>query len=535
MNDIKWIEELNAENKSLILLYGNIHDCFMYQNNLLQIEEIISGKFPNLKIFFDLNSLSNNDSPHGFEREDGINIVKQIYDYVREDNHNILISSPSLFFTDTTSALSNNFYSPSIHYLSKVINKIESSSKVIFLSPQLESYPVQLYINNPDVAVIKVDKPTLEQRREYIKMIFSISDNDTLSLYSKITNGRSLNEISEIFDKANCNNIDLKYPAKVLSFYDFGDIESPWTKLDKEDIKNIDVTLKSRVFGQDLAISHVKKVLVRAKLGLSDAHQIGERAKPIGNLFFVGPSGVGKTELAKAITHAIFGKEDAFKRFDMSEYKESGAINKLIGSAPGYVGFEQGGELTNWVRENPFSVILFDEIEKANPLIWDTFLQILEDGRLTDNKGKTVYFKESILIFTSNIGSSNPDLGYINAVEEYFIKTLGRVEILNRFGNNIIEFNAINSNEVFSQIIKSKLNITLENIFNNLKCKVIVDDVESVVNFIISKIDREKFGGRAVNNIFETFIINEFGIFYIENNPEVVRLFIADEKIEFSC
>ena len=161
----------------------------------------------------------------------------------------------------------------------------------------------------------------------------------------------------------------------------------------------LDSELQRRVIGQDAAVEAVSNAILRARAGLKDVN------KPIGSFIFLGPTGVGKTELAKTLARTMFDSEDAMIRIDMSEYMEKHAVSRLVGAPPGYVGYEQGGQLTEAVRRKPYSVILFDEIEKAHEDVFNMFLQILDDGRLTDNKGKTVDFKNTIIIMTSNIGS----------------------------------------------------------------------------------------------------------------------------------
>jgi ATP-dependent Clp protease ATP-binding subunit ClpB len=159
--------------------------------------------------------------------------------------------------------------------------------------------------------------------------------------------------------------------------------------------------LKQRVVGQDHAINSVADAIRRARAGLQDPH------RPIGSFLFLGPTGVGKTELAKALAEFLFDDEKALTRFDMSEYMEKHSVSKLIGTPPGYIGYEEGGQLTEAVRRRPYSVLLFDEVEKAHPDVFNILLQILDDGRVTDSKGKRVDFKNTIIILTSNLGAQD--------------------------------------------------------------------------------------------------------------------------------
>ena len=234
-----------------------------------------------------------------------------------------------------------------------------------------------------------------------------------------------------------------------------GALENPWKKAYlRERIHGAAEVISQRVKGQKPVITKTADILMRSVTGLTGAHTTATSSRPRGVLFFAGPTGVGKTELARALTGLIFGDERAYIRFDMSEFAAEHADARLLGAPPGYVGYDAGGELTNAVRARPFSVILFDEIEKAHPRILDKFLQILEDGRLTDGCGATVYFSEAILIFTSNLGISIRDEhgrhrlnvqagepyeqveGKVRtAIADYFKFTLGRPEILNRIGD----------------------------------------------------------------------------------------------------
>ncbi len=224
--------------------------------------------------------------------------------------------------------------------------------------------------------------------------------------------------------------------------------------------------MHKRVIGQNEAVTSVAKAIRRGRVGLKSPK------RPIGSFIFLGPTGVGKTELCKALAEAIFGDEDAMLRLDMSEYMEKHTVSRLVGSPPGYIGFDQGGQLTEKVRRKPYSVILFDEIEKAHPDVLNILLQILEDGRLTDSQGRTVDFKNTIIIMTSNVGArlitdSQKNLGFtydLNGDRDFDkvksavtdeLKKLFRPELLNRI-DDIIVFDRLTKTDI-EQIAKNML------------------------------------------------------------------------------
>ena len=219
-------------------------------------------------------------------------------------------------------------------------------------------------------------------------------------------------------------------------------------KQEETQLKNLSTDLKDNVIGQNKAVETVARAIRRNRVGFNKS------GRPIGSFLFVGPTGVGKTELAKQLAKQIFGTEDAMLRFDMSEYMEQYSVSKLIGSAPGYVGYEEAGQLTERVRHNPYSLILFDEIEKAHPDVLHLFLQILDDGRLTDSQGRTVSFKDTIIIMTSNAGQgikeANVGFAAENSHQEQFKNALGQYfkpEFLNRL-DDIVEFNSLDKKDL---------------------------------------------------------------------------------------
>ena len=244
----------------------------------------------------------------------------------------------------------------------------------------------------------------------------------------------------------------------------------PITKLvesERQKILNLENALHNRVIGQDNAVKLISNAILRSRAGIADEN------RPIGSFIFLGPTGVGKTELAKALAENLFDDERNMVRIDMSEYMEKFSVSRLIGAPPGYVGYEEGGQLTEAVRRKPYSVILFDEIEKAHPEVFNILLQVLDDGRITDSQGRTVNFKNCIIIMTSNLGSEYLLDGVINGkiTDEaqqkvnLLLKQHFRPEFLNRL-DEIITFTPLSENDMI-QIVE----LILKNLSNRLKNK----------------------------------------------------------------
>ena len=315
------------------------------------------------------------------------------------------------------------------------------------------------------------------------------------------------------------------------------------TEDENERLKNLEKNLHERVIGQNEAVEAVSKAIRRGRVGLKDPK------RPIGSFLFLGPTGVGKTELSKALAECLFGDENAMIRVDMSEYMEPHSVSKLIGSPPGYVGFDDGGQLTEKIRRKPYSVILFDEIEKAHPDVMNMLLQILEDGRLTDSQGRTVNFKNTVIIMTSNIGArlitDKKMLGFSQSgdkteeenkeyeqtkkeVMETLKKEL-RPEFINRI-DEIIVFHKLTDNEI-SQII----DIMLKEVTNRLSDQKIKIELEpDVKDLIASKEVDKNFGARplrrTIQNVLEDRLAEEILDGNLKKN-KVTKIGVQDEKV----
>lgn len=346
-----------------------------------------------------------------------------------------------------------------------------------------------------------------------------------------------LKKASELSQKDNEDSI-----KEQVTEEDVADVVSNWTGIpvsklvesERSKILSLPEKLHERVIGQDQAISAVSDAIIRARSGLKDA------SKPIGSFIFLGPTGVGKTELAKALSEAMFDDENHMIRIDMSEYMEKYSVSRLIGAAPGYIGYEEGGQLTEAVRRMPYSVILFDEIEKAHPDVFNILLQVLDDGRLTDSMGRTVDFKNTIIIMTSNIGSQYlldglKDDGSIdeenkNLVEES-LKASFKPEFLNRI-DDIVMFSPLTSDQVYNII-----DLQINEIRKRLKdLSIDLEITPAAKEYILDHSYDVEFGARPVKRYLQSNVETRLGRLIIEGKvgAKDTAVLDVDENKELS-
>nr|WP_206026432.1 AAA family ATPase [Roseimicrobium sp. ORNL1] len=402
---------------------------------------------------------------------------------------------------------------------------------VIWIVDKEGDLPDWFLVGNPKMRHIPVPPPDRAVRRVIIENLAATLKNNLgdaqkdrmVDLFVESTEGLLVSDLVGIAQLCRSEGLTLAEIGEGVRRYKLGVTEDPWKKVDREKIGQAGALIHRRVKGQAHAVTHMLDLVKRAVSGL--ATKEGGGGRPRGVAFLAGPTGVGKTELAKTITELLFGDETACIRFDMSEFSAEHSDQRLIGAPPGYVGYDVGGELTNAVRQKPFSVILFDEIEKAHPRILDKFLQVLDDGVLTSGRGERVYFSEAFLVFTSNLGiyrldaqgervpNALPTDSYETVqakvkeeIARHFKLTLGRPEILNRLGENIMVFDFIRD-EVAVEIFDSMLDGLAQKAQRSqgVSIEISAEARQSLQVLCLGDLSN---GGRGIRNQLEVHFVN---------------------------
>lgn len=461
----------------------------------------------------------------------------------------------------------------------KIIQKMQQNNRLILIYSFDDQIPPEFFRGNPRTKVVNIPAPDRSEIRTLFQSYFNI-DRKEVERAVNVSHGLKFLEIEQIVNSI--GKFDLQKYEEAVRGYKFGEKRDYWQEITLEKLKSAgrfflyETTESGRggIQGQDDAVRKVIEVLMNAVANIQNRTG-GNPSRPKGVLFFAGPSGVGKTLTAQKLATFLFGSEDKLLRFDMSEYKDDFQVTRLYGAPPGYVGYESGGTLTTAVKENPFSVILFDEIEKAHPRIFDIFLQILSDGRLTDSKGDTVYFAETVIIFTSNLGTRTQPVNeksnleklkqqlrlaqaendqckienvrnqirehFKQSVENFFVYELSRPELFNRIGkDNIVVFDFITANDAKKMLenyltdLQTKFNKFSANEVPALKLEM---DIEKMVEYLFKLHSEEiaEFGGRQVVNLIDAKIRNRLAIEVLKAKDlnltnGIIKIFVNDQN-----
>jgi len=423
---------------------------------------------------------------------------------------------------------------------------------VIWIVDKEGDLPDWFLIGNPRVRHIPIGRPDHLARRNMIRSLMrglpGAQDAAPSELEKSIegfvdeTEGLLLLDLSAVAQLARTETVSFDRISDAVRRFKVGVTEDPWRKISRDKISSAEEFIKLRVKGQAHAVTHMLDIVKRAVTGIGQSPRGG---RPRGVAFLAGPTGVGKTELAKTITSLLFGDDSAYIRYDMSEFSAEHSDQRLIGAPPGYVGYDVGGELTNAIREKPFSVLLFDEIEKAHPRILDKFLQVLDDGVLTSGRGDRVYFSETFIVFTSNLGIYTPGPSgervanvtpeetfeavkrkVRGEIDKHFKQVLNRPEILNRIGENVIVFDFIRpdvANEIFDQMI----NALLKDV-KSLGYDVSLTEAArtTLSNSCLADLSN---GGRGVRNQVEAHLINPLSRALFDGRAETGRRYQIEE------
>lgn len=584
----KWHQELDQfiDIKSTFVMEGNIYDMQTYPNkvenneirwDLMLLDNYIyhylkDAGYENVIFYNHIDGFYNEFSkeeidifctmakqgkPTGDNNAVRVDMC-QAADIIRSVNQNkehlnaivLMMASRYVLSADNISENERDFYTKiMMSGLKKTQIKTDNGFKnnlLFIVCEKSNDIPVWLYLDNPMVKNLTINEPDKATREHFIDTQIKFftgekeySEED-LEKYKEdfveLTDGFKNLELNALKLLCKKQNIAIENIKDAIHLYKYGIKDNPWAELPPEIFEDAEQVIRKRVKGQDRAVSQVLDIIKRAATNMAGL-QHSSASKPKGILFFAGPTGTGKTELAKTIAEMLFGDENACIRFDMSEYQQGHSDQKLLGAPPGYVGYEAGGQLTNAIKEKPFSILLFDEIEKAHPSIFDKFLQILEDGRMTDGRGETVYFSECIIIFTSNLGiydqdeygnrkpNVNSTMPYeeiskkiIASIENYFKLQLGRPEILNRIGENFVVFDYIRD-DVAKLILDGQLSKIKKNLKKQKNITMNISDnaTDYLVKAAFGNLDN---GGRGIGNIVEKNFINPLSRYLFDNKVQ---------------
>lgn len=603
----KWHQEIDRflDIKTAFLIEGDIYDLHAYPTkvedeirwDMLSLENylyryFVEKGYGSVVFYNHLDGFYNPFSPDDMERfadvtgqkknlsDNRINITfGQAADLVREvmDNKEtpvaviMMLASRYVLSADNVSEEERDFYTKlMLSSLKKTqVKKNEKFMTNIFLllCEKANDIPVWFYLDNPFIKTLTIQKPNKDARQQFAStqlQYFPGADvltekemADCQETFVSLTDGFQNVELNALKILCKNENIDVKNIADAINLYKYGIKENPWNDIPVEKIAGAEDFIKNRIKGQDHAVTQVLDIVKRAVSDMSGIQHSG-KTKPKGILFFAGPTGTGKTEMAKTMASLLFGDDNACIRFDMSEYQQGHSDQKLLGAPPGYVGYESGGQLTKAIKEKPFSIILFDEIEKAHPSIFDKFLQILEDGRMTDGKGETVYFSESVIIFTSNLGiydvdefgrrqlNVSLDMSYdemskkiIDSISNYFKTQLGRPEILNRIGENFVVFDFIREQSAL-EILNKHIKTITQNVKETKDIDVTFSD--EAVNYLKEKsFGNLENGGRGIGNVIEKYLINPLARYIFDNQIKaggavnIKRISEAEKVVILEC
>ena len=388
------------------------------------------------------------------------------------------------------------------------------------LNDEAANLTTQWQKEKAEIQEVKKLKANLDDLNFKLQKAFNDGDYKTASeiQYKEIP---SIQSKLDLIEKSEHNH---KILSDVITEDNIASIVSKMTNIpvsritegEKERVLNLDKLLSKRVIGQDKAIKLISDAIIRQRAGINDPH------RPIGSFLFLGPTGVGKTEVAKALAEALFDSDQHIIRIDMSEYMEKYSVSRLIGAAPGYVGYEEGGQLTEPVRHNPYSIVLFDEIEKAAPDVLNLLLQIMDDGRLTDAQGRLCDFKNTVIIMTSNIGSEQILSGHDELVETILHKTF-KPEFLNRI-DEIVYFNSL-SKEVQYKIVDKMLNDLKERLLSEY---YVVDFKDSVKDYVLENAYSPEFGARPLKRFIQHNIETVLARKIIDQSIKTGKKYIID-------